>query len=97
MILTNYQSFLFQIAKKDVDTLVSKDPPFEPSCIFIANWVSCGQRLPVELNLQIKLNGSQPSGVNFLVDVNPQRGAYYIHSIRHHSQYCFLILAATNI
>ena len=74
MLLTKYQCFSFQIAKKEVDTLMSKDSPVVPSCVFIANWVSRAGRPPVELNLEVKLSGSQPSAVNFLVDVQPQRG-----------------------
>ena len=69
------QCFLFQIAKKDVNTLMSKDPAVIPSCVFIANWVSRVERPSVELNLEIKLSGSQPSAVNFLVDIHPQEGA----------------------
>ena len=57
---------------------MSKDPPVIPKCDFIANWISQGGRLPVELNLEVKLSGSQQSPVYFSVDVHPQRGAYTV-------------------
>ena len=75
ILLTKYQCFLIQIAKKDVNTSMSKVPPVVPSCVFIANWVSQAGKPPVKLNLEVKLSGSKPPAVNFLVDVQPQKGA----------------------
>ena len=60
---------------------MSKDPAVIPSCVFIANRVSRVGRPSVELNLEIKMSGSQPSAVNFLVDVHPQEGTQLFYPI----------------
>ena len=74
VLLTKY-FFLFQIEKEDVDTFMLRSPPAVPHCVFIANCALHVERPPVELNLKIKLSGSEPPGVNFLVDVHPRKGA----------------------
>ena len=66
------QSVLSQITKKRVDTFMSKVPPLVPNCLFMAKFVSHAKRRPAELQLEIKLNGSQPSTVVFSVDVDSQ-------------------------
>ena len=76
-ILTANYCILAQITKRDVDTFMSMDPPLVPNCVFIADWVSRAGRPPAQsMRLEIKMNGSQPPGVNFLVDFNSQGSAY---------------------